>query len=129
MSRENVETVRRAFELKVLGQGGHAELAVFDPNVVINSVEEGPSYGLQAIRDNFERWASVWDPLEATAEEFVDAGDRVLVTARHRGRGRGSGIEVDAHFHEVYTLRDGKITRVDEFNERSKALEAAGLSG
>jgi uncharacterized protein len=128
MSRENVEIVRRAFELKVLGRGSDAELAAFHPDVVINSVEEGPSYGLNAIRDNFERWASAWDELEATPEEFVDAGERVLVTARHRGRGRGSGISVDAHFHEVYTLRDGKIIRVEEFIDRDKALEAAGLS-
>jgi uncharacterized protein len=128
VSRENVEIVRRAFELKVQGRGGDAELTAFHPDVVINSVEEGPSYGLNAIRDNFERWASVWDQFEAIPEEFVDAGERVLVTARHRGRGRGSGVSVDALFHEVYTLRDGKIIRVDEFSDRGKALEAAGLS-
>lgn len=128
MSRENVEIVRRAFELKVLGRGGDAELAAFHPDVVINSVEEGPSYGLNAIRDNLERWTSVWEEPEATPEEIVDAGESMLVTARHRGRGRGSGISVDAYFHEVYTLRDGKIIRVDEFSDRSKALEAAGLS-
>jgi ketosteroid isomerase-like protein len=128
VSQENVEIVRQAFELKVRGRGGDAELAAFHPDVVITSVEEGPSHGLSAIRDNFERWASVWDRLDTTAEEFVDAGDRVLVTARHRARGRGSGVEVDAYFHEVYTLRDGKIIRVDEFSERREALEAAGLS-
>ena len=63
MSRENVEIVRRAFELKVRGRGGDAELAAFHPDVVINSVEEGPSYGLNAIRGNLERWASVWEEL------------------------------------------------------------------
>ena len=49
-----------------------------------------------------------------TTEEFIDAGDRVLVTAHHRGRGRGSGIEVDTRLYSVYTLRDGKVVRVDE---------------
>ena len=52
----------------------------------------------------------------------------MVVTARHRGRGRESGVAVDARFYEVYTLRDGKIVRVDEFVERAEALEAAGLS-
>ena len=56
-----------------------------------------------------------------------DAGDRVVVTARHRGRGRESGVSVDARFYEIYSLRDGKIVRVDEFAERIEALEAAGL--
>jgi ketosteroid isomerase-like protein len=63
-----------------------------------------------------------------TIEEIIDAGDRVVLSAHHRGRGRGSGIKVDARYYEVYTLRDGKIIRVDEYTERIAALEAAGLS-
>jgi ketosteroid isomerase-like protein len=57
-------------------------------------------------------------------EEFVDLGDSVVVTVRLRGRGRGSGVEIDALFYDVYTLRDGKIVRMDQFTERSEALEA-----
>ena len=63
-----------------------------------------------------------------TTEEFIDAGDRVLVTANHRGRGRGTGIEVDRRFHLVYSLRNGKVARSDEYADRTEALEAAGLS-
>jgi ketosteroid isomerase-like protein len=66
--------------------------------------------------------------LEVTTEEFIDAGDRVLVTAHHRGRGRGSGIEVDRRFYLVYSLRNGKVARADEYADRTEALEAAGLS-
>jgi ketosteroid isomerase-like protein len=128
MSKENVEIVRRAFAYEIYGQGDRAEAeAIFDPNFVMNPTEEGPSYGLDAIRDNFERWASAWEDLQVTAEEFLDAGDRVLVTEHHRGRGRGSGIEVDTRLYSVYTLRDGKVIRADEYAERAKAMEAAGL--
>ena len=56
----------------------------------------------------------------------MDSGDRVLVTVRLGGRGRGSGIEIDALFYDVYTLRDGKIVRMDQFTERTQALEAVG---
>ena len=59
-------------------------------------------------------------------EEFVDRGDRVVVTVRLQGRGRGSGVEVDARFYDVYTLRDGLIVRMDQFTERTQALEAVG---
>ena len=52
----------------------------------------------------------------------------MVVRGYFRGRGRGSGVEVDSRFYEIYTLRDGKIVRVDEFAERSEALKAAGLS-
>ena len=94
----------------------------------MNPLEEGPSYGLDAIRDNIEHWKGAWEELEVTAEEFIDAGDRVLVTLHHRGRGRGSGIEVDARFYELDAVSAGKVVRVDEYAERSEALEAAGLS-
>jgi ketosteroid isomerase-like protein len=128
MSEENVEVVRRAFAYEIYGVGDRAEAeAIFDPHVVINPTEEGPSYGLDAIRDNIEHWRSAWSELEVTAEEFIDAGNRVLVTAHNRGRGLGSGIELDARFYLLYTLRDGKVVRRDEYARRSEALEAAGL--
>jgi ketosteroid isomerase-like protein len=128
MSQENVEIVRRAFEYEISGRGSVEGLACFDRDVVMNPVEESPSYGVNAIRDNFEHWQGAWEELEVTVEETIDAGDRVVLSAHHRGRGRGSGIKVDARFYEVYTLREGKIVRVDEFTERAEALEAAGLS-
>jgi len=128
MSQENVEVVRRAFAYEVYGRGDRAEAeAIFDPYVVMKPTEEGPSYGLDAVRDNFEHWREAWDELEVRVEEVIDAGDRVLLTAHHRGRGQGSGVEVDTRFYEVYMLRDGKVVRVDEFSERAEALEAAGL--
>jgi ketosteroid isomerase-like protein len=94
----------------------------------MNPLEEGPSYGLDTIRDNIGHWRSAWEELEVTAEEFIDAGERVLVTVHHRGRGFGSGIEVEARFYLLYTLRDGKVVRQDEYAARAEALEAAGLS-
>jgi ketosteroid isomerase-like protein len=128
MSEGNVEIVRRAFKYLVSGRGGSEVLASFDPNVVMKPVETGATYGVNAIRDNFERWQSTFDELSVTVEEMIDAGDQVVHSAHWRGRGRGSGIKVDARYHEVYALRDGKIIRVDEYTERAEALEAAGLS-
>jgi ketosteroid isomerase-like protein len=129
MASGNVEIARRAFAFAVQGRSdAAAALDDFDPDVVLNSVEQGTSRGRDAVRRNFERWASAWEDVEATAEEFVDAGDRVLITAYFRGRGRGSGVEVDARFYDVYTLHEGRIVRVDEFTDRDDALEAAGLS-
>ena len=74
-----------------------------------------------------ERWASAFDELKVTIEEIIDAGDHAVVVAHHQGRGRASGVAVDARFYEVYTLREGKVWRVDEYTELAEALEAAGL--
>jgi len=44
MSEENVEIVRRAFAYEVYGVGDRAEAeAIFDPDVVMNPTDEGPS--------------------------------------------------------------------------------------
>jgi ketosteroid isomerase-like protein len=128
MSQENVEIVRRAFEYLSSGRGSSEVLASFDPNFVMKPVEAGATYGVNAVRNNFEDWQSAWEELEVTVEEIIDAGDRVVHTAHYRGRGRGSGIEVEARYYEVYILREGRIIRVDEYTERIAALEAAGLS-
>jgi len=61
-----------------------------------------------------------------TVEETIDAGDRVLLSAHHRGRGRGSGLEIDARYYEVYTLSRGKIIRVDEYTDRAEASKPPG---
>jgi ketosteroid isomerase-like protein len=127
MSQENVEVVRRAWEYEMFGRGGEDAVADFASDFVMNPVEEHPSYGRAAIRDNFRRFESAWDDLQVTAEEFIDAGDCVFVAAHFRGRGRASGITVETRFYEVYSLRDHKVVRVDEFTERSEALEAVGL--
>jgi hypothetical protein len=52
---------------------------------------------------------------------------RFVVAVHYSGRGRGSGIEFDATTYDVDTVRDGLCVRKLEFNERSQALEAAGL--
>ena len=133
MSQENVEIVRKAFAYEYYGRGDQAEAemyftADFEMNPYEGAVGEERTFGRDSIRRNLERWASAWESLEVSAEEFVDAGDRVLVTVHHRGRGHGSGVEIEGLYFDVYTLREGKVARVDEFLNRADALKAAGLS-
>lgn len=126
MSQENVEIVRRLFE--AYRRGDYAEaVACLAPDVVYGVGQELPASGPDAVRAMWDRWDSAWEELETVPEEFIDAGDQVLVTVHYSGRGRGSGIEFDDRLFDVYTLRDGKCVRKLEFRQRSEALEAAGL--
>jgi ketosteroid isomerase-like protein len=43
-------------------------------------------------------------------------------------RGTRSGATVEADFWFVHTITDGMVTHLDMFADRTKALEAAGLS-
>jgi ketosteroid isomerase-like protein len=120
MSQENVEIVHRFLSV----DDDDEALTYADPAIVWNPIEELPTQGHDAVRASLTHWKADWDEYRVIPEEFVDVGDRVVATVRLRGRGRGSGVEVDARFYDVYTLRDGKIIRMDQFTERSEALEA-----
>ena len=117
-----MEIVRRFLLLDV-----EEALEYADPEIVWNPTEESAAQGHEAIRASLARWKGEWDDYELLPEEFEQRGDRVVVAVHMRGRGRASGIEVDARLYDVYTLRGGKIVRMDQFTERSDAFEAAGL--
>lgn len=127
MSQKNVEVVRELWDAYSRGDIERV-IALSDPYVVLVSLEEGPLYGPNAVRANYARWMEAWrEEPETTVEEVIDNGDHVVVIACFQGRGRGSGVRVEQRLYEVYTLRNGRILRVDEFSDRDQALEAAGL--
>ena len=128
MSQENVELVRRSLEAYKRGDLD-AALADTHPEIDWRPFEEAPMRGVGAVRAYLTRWEDEWEELETSPEEFIDVGDHVVAVVHFRGRGRGSGIDVEARSYSVYTFRDGKTVRMEEFIERQDALSAAGLSG
>jgi ketosteroid isomerase-like protein len=122
MSQQSVEIVS-----KFLSADVEEALTYADPGIVWNPIEELPTQGHDAVRASLARWKAEWDDYKVIPEELLDRGDCVLATVQVRGRGRGSGVEIDARFYDVYTLRDGKIVRMDQFTERSQALAAVAL--
>jgi uncharacterized protein len=126
MSQEDVEIVRRCFEAWARGDDA-AALEFLAPDVVWKVAQGGPAQGPDAVQSVWQRWEADWDELEETPEEFVDAGDHVLVTVRHKGRGRGSGIEIAGRTFHVYTFRDGKILEVTERSEAPRSRGTAGV--
>jgi hypothetical protein len=76
----------------------------------------------------WERWDGTWDELKTVPDEFIDGGQHVLVTVHYSARGRGSGIKYEERLFDVYTFSDGECVREQEFRERSKALDPAGLN-
>jgi ketosteroid isomerase-like protein len=121
MSQENVEIVRSFLAVEL-----DEALTYADPGIVWNPVEESSAQGHEAVRASTERWKSEWDDYELIPEGFVDLGDRVVATVRFRARGRASGVEVDARLYDVYTLRDGKIVRMDQSRTGPKLWKPPG---
>ena len=126
MSQANVEVVRRLFESYSRGDYSEATECLA-PDVVYEVGQELPALGRAAVRAMWERWDTTWDELETVPEEFIDAGDHVLVTVHYSTRGRGSGIKFEERLFDVYTFSEGKCVHKREFRDRSEAIKAAGL--
>jgi ketosteroid isomerase-like protein len=131
MSEENINLVRRGWGA---WEGGDlpAALELFSPDLVtyvaspipVAGTYQGPEGMLQLTLD----WAESFDELVVTAEEFIDAPpEKVVVRTLHKSHGAGSGVPVEADVWYVFTVGDGKAERIDIFNEKGEAFEAAGL--
>lgn len=94
---------------------------------------EGPAWRLQG-RDEavstLTEWLSQWRyPATLEAEEFIDAGDAVVVLVRFHGVGKASGVELDARYAHVWWLRGGLAVRFHVYRDRDQAFAAAGIEG
>jgi ketosteroid isomerase-like protein len=131
MSQENVEIVRRLYEEFERGNFWVAEL--FDPDIRIEWTDpmfarSAESEGLAGLTSDMREFFEAWEHVTATAEQIIDAGERVVVIAVWRGLGKGSGVETETRQGLVWTLRDGRVISVVAYSDPARALEAAGLA-
>ena len=73
-------------------------------------------------------WAGAWDDWELEPEDYIDAGERVVVIINQRGRSKGSGIPLEMRFAQVWTFQDGRTIRMEMYASVDEALEAVGLA-
>jgi ketosteroid isomerase-like protein len=123
--KENVEVVRDMLEDYVRGDY-EAALPVFSRAVeVLTSLER--FHGLTGVVEEAKRWEEMWSDYRFEVHALVDAGDKVVLLYRQVGKAKESGVEVEERAGWVYTLREGKIARVEMFQDRETALRAAGV--
>jgi len=141
MSRENVEVVRRLYELlAVLTAAGELlnlpsnpqALNLLDAEIEWHGTVGGLSEGVVArghrevarfiVEDSQE-----WDELVFEPSELIDLGDTVLVLQRERRRGRHSGVRIETDTASVIWLRNGKVWRCQGYMDQAEALAAVGL--
>ena len=137
MSQKNVEIVRWVYEA-VARRDAEAVLDLYDPAVEVYFSREtladrmggaGPYRGHEGLRAFDRELREAFADFETNAEELIEAGDQVISVSRYRARGRGSGLVVDGPPQfGVWTIREGRVTRVDWFDSRREADQAAGLS-
>jgi ketosteroid isomerase-like protein len=84
--------------------------------------------GLDGLRAFMLDWTAPWIAYRIETEEAIDLGERVLVLNHDHGRREGSTQEVRGRVAAVWTIRDGKITRLDAYTTHADALKAVGLA-
>jgi uncharacterized protein len=131
MSQENVELLRAALDT-YNEEGPDAIFALIDPDFVAVipaslSVEPDSYRGVEGMRRYFELWSEVMDEVRFYAEEFIDAGEKVVVPSRVVARSRETELELVQHVVQVWTIREGRALSVEAFPTRAEALQAVGI--
>ena len=130
MSQENVEVVRSMIEA---GNRQDWDAAFKDTAPDFewdNSRAVGPdSRGVWTAAEATEFYkdgATYWESFRIEIDELIALGDHVVVPHTIHLRGR-DGIEVKVSTTWLFTIRHRKIERVCMYQERTEALEAAGI--
>ena len=128
MSQENVEVVSRGYEH--FNRTGEPDYSV-DPEVVYDvsrrTFDPIVYRGHEGIREGLALIREQWATMRLEPQDFVDAGDNVVVSVRLVAVGKEGGVEVTANAAHLWTFRGGKIVRQTVFQTMDEALDAAGL--
>jgi ketosteroid isomerase-like protein len=132
MAPTKVEILRRIYASWAQGEFG-AGFELYDEHIVLvlrsEFPEAGPHYGRDAIR-RYMRDDFLQDFVGATiaAQEFLDAGDSVVVRVDQRATGPRSGAPVRMRYYQAWTFRGGSVIRIESIMDRADALAAVGLA-
>jgi ketosteroid isomerase-like protein len=136
MSQENVEVVRRFFQ-EVLSRDPRLDETW---RVALDYVDadfeyrEDPAWpgagtyrGIPAFRQVVSGYSEAFPAMTLQADEFFDAGDRVVVFISFWARGQ-SGADALMRQAGIYSVRQGRVASWQVVFDRDEALEAVGLS-
>jgi ketosteroid isomerase-like protein len=144
MSQENVEVVRSMFEpfdgvnlaaidwsAEVIREGlGRA----YSPEIELTTLDIplgldiSKSYrGVDGLVEYLGAWLEPFSEYHVENLDYVDAGECVLIPSQQWGIGTESGARVELELTTLYEVREGRITRVHQYDTMDEALQAAGL--
>ena len=132
MAEENVEVVRRTLEAfnrrdwDEWESRHHADFEWSDPPGFPGG---GMHRGVAEVRRFIDGVLETADEWQVQIDEVEDTPDRrVLMSGRTVLVGRASGLAMDDPLFQLFEISDGRISRVETFRSREKAIRAAGLS-
>jgi ketosteroid isomerase-like protein len=142
MSRENVEMIRRGFELWNIAMGGSDEesrrsalgqmVEGYHPDAELDFRRTLPDFAPTRGREAMISWTEgareVFGAVRLEPLEYFEAGDAVVVRVRIDAQGASSGASTGAEFVYLFRFRANQVTAATTYATRAEALEAVGLS-
>ncbi|MBO9581993.1 MAG: nuclear transport factor 2 family protein [Sphingobium sp.] len=132
MSAENVAIVRSIYDALATGDIPTVVNAL-SPDVVWNEAESfpyadgNPYVGPEAVLSGvFARLATEWDGFGALMPDFIDGGDKVVVTGRYVGTYPATGKPMNPQALHLWTLRDGKVVSFQQYVDTLAVAKAMG---
>jgi uncharacterized protein len=127
MSEADIQTLRAGFDAANRGDWD-VLLHMTHPDFELKTTLVGTHRGHEEVKRFFE---DRWEAFEETViepEEFLQAGDRIVVRVLMRARPRrGTSAVLEIRNGHLWTMRDGKAVRCETFPRFEHALEVAGL--
>jgi SnoaL-like domain len=112
LRRHDLEAVERRMAPEVFWQGIREDLVCEDRDQAMEMLREHEreEHGVEAL-------------------ELVATEEKVMLGVRSTQLREVGGVSLGGQIFQVFTLRDGVIVRVDEYERRGEALAAAGADG
>ncbi|HXW59804.1 MAG TPA: nuclear transport factor 2 family protein [Solirubrobacteraceae bacterium] len=118
-STENLRVVRQVVAAFLAGDLD-AAFALADPQVEFENRRGAPGIdgtyvGREEILGMFVKLSETFEDYRTEPLQFESGGEQVAVLTREVGRGRESRLQVDQRTVALYTLADGKVSRIETF--------------
>jgi ketosteroid isomerase-like protein len=130
MDQARVELLREFYEALNRDDFDSA-VKLCDPDVRVwlnpDVVAALPPRGHKEVANYLRGWFDSWDTYVARPQEFIEAGEQMVVMVQLRARGKGSRFEIEEEMADVFTLDDGHIVELRLYVDRGVALESAGV--
>jgi len=130
MTQEEVEALRAEYaamsrkDWNAVFSVGVRDFELMTPG---GSLDAEAIRGVGKARRAFEDFFSPFEAVSVEPESFFEGDGQIVVFFVQRARPAGSSSYIERRAAHLWTMRDGKATRLQIFPQRKQALEAAGL--
>ncbi|MFG2526189.1 nuclear transport factor 2 family protein [Streptomyces sp. NPDC048527] len=97
-------------------------------DITVGFPHGGVYNGLDTIISDFFSFFGDFDEFWAEGDEFWEVDDHVIALGRYQGRAKATGERFTSRFVHIYTLRENKITRLQQTNDTVQIARALGKS-